>query len=161
MRPCQIRLLIATLLVGSWGAYLIALLPIELTDGAASWLVPLITALGLASGLMAIRAQAKWPIVMWVAASSIAFIHGLSWLSNVITLSDGSPDKSFLTLLGKVARMKLGLLRHIGDAEGWFGFMRHAIWELMPFLQVLIVSLFYFLGRLSQRHPSIVKSTDN
>lgn len=100
---------------------------------------------------MALRAKTNWTLLMWAATVLIVVLHGLLWVGNAMTLSEATPHESFLTSLGKVVLVKLYLIEHSSDSGGWLNVARHAIWELTPAIQIVILCLHYVLRGLPRR----------
>ena len=143
----QTRLIIAGLLLASWGAYLLASLPLVFKDGATGWLLPCIAAIGLAAGIMALAGTAYWVIAMRISASLIVLVYVLLWVGYAMTLSEAPPHESFLTSIYEVAIAKFRLVRYIAENTGWLDSTRQAIWELSPVVQAAIVGLHAMLKR--------------
>ncbi len=140
--PYHIPLFIAV----SWGMYLLIFPYDELVKGPLIlWLLLLSAVIGLIGGVLGQIQHSTWgKYSLLVLTLFVGLLYLAYWGKTVLNLGQ---DAGFSNMLLSILRIKIGLIREFMSSGRIFGGIAFIFWELMPFLQLVLILIWIAVDR--------------
>jgi hypothetical protein len=132
----------------SWIVYLFCFPLLSLGDAPPYvWLLAVATLMGIAAtGQMSFTE--KTPRALFLAAVVLLFLmYGVQWVDIVLSLGRAMPADSTVGLFGFMISTKARLVASLVEKRELIHAVQQAYWEIMPILQILLVSVWVIVRR--------------